>query len=93
MMVQEVDDTSFLVTIEERAVYTKPTLIQANIVVHVMMNLFVIWLTCLFAKLFVTHRESNWFGMIALYFICAYEFLFHIIRWFALYMGLYNMVF
>ena len=93
MMTQEWDDTSFLVTIEERAVYTKPTLIKANIFVHIFMNLVLIWITCLFTKMFIKQKESVIFGMLALYFICAYEFLFHIVRWFALYMGLYKFAF
>lgn len=89
-MVQEIDDSSFLKTIELRAVFEKSTLIEATIIVHIFMNIIVVIIFSLFTKLFMTRFEADMFGCITMYFICAYEFLFHILRWMSLFMGLLN---
>ena len=88
MMIQEIDDSSFLKTIELRAVFHKSTLIEAAVIVHIIMNILVVIVFWLFTKLFMTRFEGDMFGCITMYFICAYEFLFHILRWMSLFMGL-----
>lgn len=80
MAIQEIDDTSFLVTLENRAVFKKDTLVQATIITHIIMNILVVLIAYVFTGLFMTRKESGYFGIITIYFICVYEFLCHVLK-------------
>lgn len=88
MASQELDDTSYLKTFQLRALYDKPTLITAVFIVHSVCNLIVVFFFYVFTGIFMTQDHSNYFGSLSIYFIVTYEFLFHVLRWAALYLDL-----
>lgn len=81
MMTQELDDTSFLKTFELRALFDKPTLCMAVIIVHAGWAFVIVGVTYIFCGLLMSQSESNIFGCIIIYIIVMYEFLFHILYW------------
>ena len=80
MAFQELDDTSFLVTLENRAVFDKDALVAATIYTHLLMNVVIVFIAGVVAMFVLTRRESRLFGILSIWLIVAYEFLFHVLK-------------
>ena len=55
---------------------------------HIVLNIGVVGVSYVFTGLCMSSRDSNIIGVSTMYFISAYEFLFHVLRWGAAYLEL-----
>ena len=55
---------------------------------HIVLNIAVVGVSYVFTGLCMSSRDSNIIGVSTMYFISAYEFLFHVLRWGAAYLEL-----
>jgi putative Ca2+/H+ antiporter (TMEM165/GDT1 family) len=85
---QEVNDTSYLHAMAMEARFERSTIVKGAIVAHLVLNFVCICISCLYSGFFLTQDDGNVIGSIAIYFICAYEVLFHVMKWVDVYFDL-----
>lgn len=85
---QEVDDTSYLHALAMESRYETNTIIKGSIIAHLFINFVVILVSCLYSGFFLTQDDGHIMGCITIYFICAYEVLFHVMKWVDIYFDL-----
>ena len=84
LAVQQVNDRSQLIGLIMRAQFTSSTIVATMILAPLIVNAGTVLTVWLIAKPF-TQQEANLFGCIVIYYILAYEIMFHILSFTASY--------
>ena len=85
---QEVNDLSYLKGLTMQAKYTKYTLLLAALISKPILNFITVLISFLYSGFLLTEEDGKIISFIIIYFVCSYEFLFHVMDKFATYLAL-----
>mmetsp|Transcript_28735 Transcript_28735/g.43398 ORF Transcript_28735/g.43398 Transcript_28735/m.43398 type:complete len:81 (+) Transcript_28735:860-1102(+) len=75
-----------------RSRYTTYALLKGSIIAHIIMSFTSVCFSFLYSAFLLKKSESHLIACIVIYFICSYELLHHVIRQFATYMDLQDVM-